>query len=203
MKKYITIGELAEKSSLSRSTLLYYEREGLLRSSSRSMSNYRLYDQGDILKLEQIRLYRGIGLPVKKIFHMLETPSSKKSHESITILQKHLQHISSQIDQLRKQQADIIRLTEQMQIKTAKRKRGSARALSSGRRDVSHFKLENEMLKKERWIEIMSAAGFSSDDMQNWHRQFEKLEPEAHQEFLESLGIDPSEIAEIRKRSES
>ena len=33
------------------------------------------------------------------------------------------------------------------------------------------------------------------------HRQFEQLEPEAHQEFLESLGIASAEIKDIRARS--
>jgi len=41
----------------------------------------------------------------------------------------------------------------------------------------------------------------NDEDMQNWHRQFEKLEPEAHQEFLESLQIDDNEIKQIRQWS--
>ena len=55
------------------------------------------------------------------------------------------------------------------------------------------------MITKDRWVEIMRAAGLSDDDMHNWHRQFERLEPEAHQEFLESLGIEPDEIQAIRE----
>jgi len=56
------------------------------------------------------------------------------------------------------------------------------------------------VITKDRWVEIMRAAGLSDDDMHNWHRQFERLEPEAHQEFLESLGIEPDEIRAIRER---
>lgn len=40
-------------------------------------------------------------------------------------------------------------------------------------------------------------------DMQNWHKEFEKLEPDAHQEFLESLNIDEQEIKQIREWSRS
>jgi MerR family transcriptional regulator, thiopeptide resistance regulator len=47
----------------------------------------------------------------------------------------------------------------------------------------------------------MSAAGLSKQDMHNWHIQFEKMEPEAHQEFLESLGIQAAEINKIREWS--
>ncbi len=59
------------------------------------------------------------------------------------------------------------------------------------------------MINKERWIEIMRAAGLSEQDMHNWHIQFEKMEPEAHQEFLESLGIKATEIKKIRDWSRS
>ena len=37
--------------------------------------------------------------------------------------------------------------------------------------------------------------------MDAWHAAFEGRFPEAHQDFLESLGITPQEIAAIRKRS--
>ncbi len=60
---------------------------------------------------------------------------------------------------------------------------------------------EVNMINKERWVEIMRAAGLKEQDMSNWHRQFEKMEPEAHQEFLESLGIEQSEIKRIREHS--
>ena len=49
----------------------------------------------------------------------------------------------------------------------------------------------------------LRAAGFSEKDMHSWHIQFEKMEPEAHQEFLESLGITPEEIGKIRDWSRS
>ena len=59
------------------------------------------------------------------------------------------------------------------------------------------------MINVERWTEIMRAAGLSDEDMHNWHRQFERLEPDAHQEFLESLGIEANEIRSIRERFKS
>ena len=59
------------------------------------------------------------------------------------------------------------------------------------------------MLSKDRWIDIMRASGFSEDDMLNWHKQFEAMEPQAHQAFLESLKIEGDEIIIIRERSQS
>ena len=49
----------------------------------------------------------------------------------------------------------------------------------------------------------MKAAGFDDEAMKSWHKQFEKMEPKAHQEFLESLNIDKEEISQIRVWSRS
>jgi hypothetical protein len=57
------------------------------------------------------------------------------------------------------------------------------------------------MVTKEKWTSIMSAAGFSEEDMWRWHKEFEKSAPAEHQEFLEFLHIPAEEIASIRKRS--
>lgn len=54
------------------------------------------------------------------------------------------------------------------------------------------------MVTKERWVDIMKASGFNENDMVNWHRNFEKMEPNEHQIFLESLGISAKEIVKIR-----
>ncbi|KDE39478.1 hypothetical protein ADINL_2607 [Nitrincola lacisaponensis] len=37
--------------------------------------------------------------------------------------------------------------------------------------------------------------------MDKWHMEFEKMSPNAHQDFLESLGIPPEEVALIRQFS--
>ena len=45
------------------------------------------------------------------------------------------------------------------------------------------------MITKDKWVAIMRAAGFTEDDMQRWHKEFEKAAPAEHQEFLEFLHI--------------
>ncbi len=53
--------------------------------------------------------------------------------------------------------------------------------------------------EKERWVRVMENAGFSEEDMQNWHKQFEKMESNVHQDLLELLNIDQQEVESIRK----
>ena len=45
---------------------------------------------------------------------------------------------------------------------------------------------------------MLRAAGLDDAGMQKWHCEFEQRSPEAHQAFLESLGIDIHEITQIR-----
>jgi hypothetical protein len=99
-------------------------------------------------------------------------------YDRLGLLKRRLRVFGCEITNLRKQQQQIIEILKQKQIQQG-----------------------GEMLSKERWVEIMRAAGLTDEDMHNWHIQFEKMEPEAHQEFLESLGITAGDIEEIRKWS--
>jgi hypothetical protein len=57
------------------------------------------------------------------------------------------------------------------------------------------------MVTKQKWVEVMRAAGFTDDDMHRWHAQFEKSAPGEHQEFLEFLHIPSQEVQTIREWS--
>ena len=57
------------------------------------------------------------------------------------------------------------------------------------------------MVTKQKWVEIMRAAGFSEEQMHRWHREFEKAAPAEHQEFLEFLHIPADEVNRIREWS--
>jgi MerR family mercuric resistance operon transcriptional regulator len=61
MKPGLTIGELAEAAQVPTSTVRFYEREGLLRPSGRSASNYRLYAEADLERLRFIRAAQATG----------------------------------------------------------------------------------------------------------------------------------------------
>jgi len=171
----VTISALAKKSGLSRSALLYYDRLGLLKPLKRSRCGYRLYSPAEVERLEQICLFRQMGIPLKEMKKLLDTSGE---NASVAILQRRLRVLNREIAGFRKQQRCILELLKQKQLLQGV-----------------------EMIGKERWVEIMRAAGLNDQDMQNWHIQFEKMEPEAHQEFLESLGIKAAEIKKIREWS--
>jgi MerR family transcriptional regulator, thiopeptide resistance regulator len=53
-------------------------------------------------------------------------------------------------------------------------------------------------MDKARWVAILRAAGLDDEAMRRWHGEFERMAPEAHDEFLASLGLSTAEIARIR-----
>ncbi len=169
-----TISQIAKRFKLSRSTLLYYDSIGLLVPSTRSISNYRLYSDKDIQKMELINIYRQIGLPLNVIFKIL----ASEQDVSAKILEQRLKQLNQEINQLRVQQQLIIDLLKNKQ------------ALQNTR-----------ILNKESWIAILKATGLDETLMHKWHIEFETSSPEAHQDFLESLGIPTKEITAIRKWS--
>ena len=168
-----TIGQLAKKHKLSRSTLLYYDRIGVLSPSGRSESNYRLYTQQDLDRLERIMLFRATGLSLAMIRQLLD-----RDDDFNTSLEQRLTAINAEIQALRGQQRGILKLLENEGLT------GNSRVLT-----------------KETWIEILRASGLDEAGMENWHVEFERTSPGAHQDFLESIGIAPDEIDLIREWS--
>ena len=171
-----TIGQIGDLAQLSRSTLLYYDRIGLLPPSDKSPAGYRLYSEADLARLERIRTYRAAGLSLERIEELLR--ADDPDHLTQT-LEARLIALNQEIQQLREQQRLVIDLL------------GQARYFSQGR-----------VLDKSTWTALLREAGLDDAAMHRWHQAFEQSLPEAHQDFLESLGLAPPEIAHIRQLSQ-
>lgn len=166
-----TISQLAQRFQLSRTTLLYYEREGLLLPALRADNGYRWYGEAEVTRLEKIVSYRAYGMSVANILNLLNDTTPRSQAD---LLKDHFNQLEAEIAKLRQQQKAIIGLLEEP------------------------ISVESQMVTKARWVEIMIAAGFDEAAMVKWHQKFEAMEPEEHQKFLESLGIEADEIARIR-----
>jgi DNA-binding transcriptional MerR regulator len=170
----MTVSTLAGRCGLSRSTLLYYEAQGLLRRPPRTSGNYRAYSEQDEQRIRQIGLFRKVGLSVADIRTLLDRPGGGAA----AILEHRLVAIDAEIEALRDHQRAILRLLQR-----------------------SHTFRMNQMMTKEKWVSVMKAAGLSESDMTRWHKEFEKHAPAEHQEFLEFLHLGADEIGKIREWS--
>lgn len=170
----LRVSEIAKRSGLSRTTILYYESCGLLKPALRSSAQYRLYGDRELRVLDQIRLYRSVGISVRDIRLMLSAPEN----QAAALLKRRLRELEAEIEQLRGHQTAILRLLRSKDILR-----------------------RTKDMTKEKWVTIMKGAGFSEDDMHRWHREFERAAPEDHQEFLHYLHIPDKEIRDIREWS--
>lgn len=166
-----TIGRLARKYQLSRSTLLYYDSIGLLKPSSRTDGDYRVYSEGDARRLEQICKYRKAGLRLTEIRKVLDSPENSLT----SALERRLDELNEDIQRLRQQQHFIIGLLKNNEL----------------------FERVGVM-SKETWVSLLSASGFSEQEMLRWHVEFERLAPDKHLRFLQFLCIPEEEIQVIR-----
>jgi DNA-binding transcriptional MerR regulator len=166
----LTISKLARQFGLARSTLLYYDRIGLLCPNQHSRAGYRLYDAQAVERLKRIVELRSAGMALDTVKRILETrtPLAEALEQQVALLNR-------QLAQLRAQQRVVLTLLQSRS--TARR----ARAMS-----------------KESWTRMFRSIGLTDADMRQWHAQFERTMPEAHHDFLESLGLEASEVRRIR-----
>lgn len=169
-----TVSRLARRFHLSRSALLYYDRLNLLRPSGRTLAGYRTYTESDAQRLERICAFRHAGLALKDIQAIL----ASHRQPPVALLEKRLREIGGEILELRTKQNLLA---------------GMLRRLASDRNFAR--------VDKAMWTGMLRAAGMNDRAMGRWHAEFERRAPEAHQEFLLSLGLAEKEVQQIREWS--
>jgi phosphoribosylaminoimidazole-succinocarboxamide synthase len=75
-----TVGEVARWSGLTVRTLHHYEHIALLSPAGRSSSGYRVYDDVDLERLQQILFYRELGFSLDHIAAVLASPREAVEH---------------------------------------------------------------------------------------------------------------------------
>jgi DNA-binding transcriptional MerR regulator len=165
----LTVSALARQFGLARSTLLHYHRIHLLKPDGRSAGGYRMYGPEAVARLARICELRQAGLPLRTIRRVLEALTPLAE-----VLEEQISVLNRQVSQLRVQQRVVLSLLEL----TARQPRRT--------------------LSKETWTEMFRAIGMSDEEMRQWHANFEKNMPDAHADFLHSLGLDGEEIGRIR-----
>jgi MerR family transcriptional regulator, thiopeptide resistance regulator len=70
-----TVGELAKLTGITVRALHHYDEIGLVQPSDRSRAGYRLYGDDDVLRLQQVLVYKELGLPLDEIAAVLDDPA--------------------------------------------------------------------------------------------------------------------------------
>ena len=135
----------------------------------RKQGKLPLRERDPLARLARICELRQAGLPLRTIRRVLEAQTPLAE-----VLEEQISVLNRRVSQLRVQQRVVLSLLE-LTARQPKR-----------------------TLSRETWTDMFRAIGMSDEEMRQWHANFEKNMPEAHADFLHSLGLDGEEIGRIR-----
>ncbi len=75
-----TVGQVADVFGVTVRTLHHYDEIGLLVPSERSAAGYRLYTDADLMRLQQVVVYRRLELPLEEIRDLLDGADDPVDH---------------------------------------------------------------------------------------------------------------------------
>ena len=96
----LTIAEVAERTGLTRHTLRYYERDGLMLGVGRAGSGHRRYSELDLGWIELITKLRATGMPVREVRRYAELVRAGDGNEDerLALLRAHRERVRAQLE---------------------------------------------------------------------------------------------------------
>lgn len=127
MKNWLTIGQLATKTSVTQKALRLYERATLLKAHIRGQNNYRYYTSEQIQIVESIKKFKSLGFTLSQIRSILENDDSMNPQLLGAFLEKRLHELQIQQSENALVQARIQKIlssleTNQMGLEVNERK---------------------------------------------------------------------------------
>ncbi len=105
----LTIGKVAKSAGIGIETVRFYERKGLIQPLARSESNYRLYADDGIARLQFIKRAKTLGFTLREIKELLflrVDPDATKADIKVQINQK-ISDVKKKIGELKKIQKTL------------------------------------------------------------------------------------------------
>ena len=96
----LTIAEVAERTGLTRHTLRYYERDGLMLGVDRAGSGHRRYSEQDLGWIELITKLRATGMPIREVRRYAELVRAGDGNEDerLALLRAHRERVRAQLE---------------------------------------------------------------------------------------------------------
>lgn len=182
-----TVGDLARLTGVTVRALHHYDEIGLVRPSERTAAGYRLYTDADVHRLQQVLLFRELGLPLDEIAAAIDEAGDRedllRQHREVLLAKRgRLDAMVAAVDaalvSLQKgtamQPDDVTQMFEGVDPsqyeEEVKERWGQTEAFKeSTRRTKTYSKAEWDQIEQQ-WVEIYAAladlmkAGVAVDD---------------------------------------
>jgi MerR family transcriptional regulator, thiopeptide resistance regulator len=177
-----SVGKVADLAGVTVRTLHHYDEIGLLSPSGRSVAGYRIYEEPDLERLQQILFYRELGFALEDIATIVDDPRTdavghlRRQRELLTERIERLQKMVAAIDYEMEAREMDIKLTPEERLEVfgdfkpeehaeeAEQRWGSTEAYRQSQRRVSNYTKEDWLKIKADHDEVVSnlAALFES-----------------------------------------
>ncbi len=112
--KTLTIGQVAKATRLSPKAIRLYEAKGLLQSSKRTGSGYRLFGEQDVKVLDFIRQAKTLGLQLQEINSILELQrgGTQPCQRVLGMLESRVEEIDHTINDLKRLRGSLYKVCQ-------------------------------------------------------------------------------------------
>jgi len=107
----LRIGEVARRSGVGIEALRFYERRGLLGRPARTESNYRVYDESVLERLDFIRRAQSVGFTLDEIGGILAESADGRSpcRHVRELARRKLEELDARLSELKRHRAGLAR----------------------------------------------------------------------------------------------
>ncbi|MFA9379220.1 MAG: MerR family DNA-binding transcriptional regulator [Lachnotalea sp.] len=110
MKQPLSIGEISTLLDIPKSTLRYWDSEGLIDLSRNDANNYREYTLHTLISLSDLVYYRSLNMPLKELKRLKEVTPLELENSLKTLdnkLEEQIDQLHKSKDELKKREANI------------------------------------------------------------------------------------------------
>jgi DNA-binding transcriptional MerR regulator len=164
----LSVGRVSGLAGITVRTLHHYDEIGLLTPGERTSAGYRRYTDDDLIRLQQILLYRELGFPLDEIAVILDDPhvdeltQLRRQHELLTRKSERLREVIAAVERAMQARSLGIALTPQERLELfgdfrpedheaeVERRWGGTEAYEESRRVASYTRAD--------WAELQAEA---------------------------------------------
>lgn len=191
-----TVGEVAQLLGISVRTLHYWEERGLVQPSERTWSEYRLYSDADIRRLQQIMLYRATGMRLDDIAQALA------QHTDPVV---HLQRQKALLMQRQSELATMVQALDQLLEDAMEEQKLSVDDIAAILGEVNLPAYQEEAAEKwgqdETWQQAQQTQQrMAAQDWQDFHGRMTQLEASLQRAFQEGTAPESAAAQELAEQ---